>query len=318
MKRINLALISLLVAVSGFFTSCSSDDDNAFNEPTVDVMYTAAGGSSVTANDNDTIKKAEGTSLAFDVKFTMGDAGDKLTKITITSEISNKVYTIVDSTLNDGLFNSGDKTLTYKYNTTVGSATEKIVFSTLDKQNRKGEAIIYVKPATVAAAGSVKTTENIIMGSYGTSSEYGSCFSLELNKAVKLSGGFDQQAMIDLLYFYGSSNEASLAAPSSSDAAIVYNSTTIGLAKWSTRNDTKLLITSVSTSTFDAITSATAFTAAFPADLTASKNIANHLSVNNVVAMKTVGGKTALIKVVQITGTGGTSYIKVIVKTVVQ
>lgn len=319
MKRINLVLISLLVAMSGFFVSCADDTDedtNSFNEPTVEVKYTAAGGTSVTATANETIKKAEGTSIDFDVKFTMGDAGDKLTKITITSEISNKVYTIVDSTLNDGLFNAGDKTITYKYSTTVGSAVEKIVFSTLDKQNRKGEAVINVEPATVTPVGSVKTTEAIIMGSYKNTT-YNSCYSLELNKTVSLNGGFSQQAMIDLLYFYGSSNEGTLAAPISPEAASVYNNATYGLAKWTTkRNDTKLLLTSITGANFDAITSGTAFVAAYPTDLATAKNLANHLTVGNVLAMKTEGGKTALIKVTEVNGTTSSGYIKITIKTV--
>lgn len=314
MKRLSLVLVSLSLVVSGFLTSCSSDSNSPFDAPTVDVVYTVSGGSAVPANDKDTITKAEGTNISFAVKFTMGDAGDKLTNVKILSEISGKTYNIVDSALNEGLFNSGDKEFTYTYNTSVGSATEKITFTIVDKQNREGTAVIYVKPSVVVPAGSVKTTEAIIMGSY-KNALYNSCYSLALNKTISLQGGFSQQSAVDLLYYYGATNEATLAGPSNTSLESVYNNTTYGIAKWSTRNATKLL--SVTVANFDNITTPDLYNAAFTTDWTATAtDIANKLAVGKVIAMKTAGNKTALIKVTEINGTTSSGYIKITIKTI--
>lgn len=315
MKRLSLILLSVAIAVSGVFTSCTEDTDTGFDDPSVEVLYSSTGSSDVPVQDGDTIKKAEGTNLSFDVKFTTGDAGDKLTKVKITSKISGKTYNIVDSLLDEGLFNSGAKTFTYSYETSVGSAVEEIVFSIIDKKDREGSAVVYVKPTVVTPAGSVKTTEAIIMGSYANAL-YNSCYSLTLNKTVSLQGGFSQPAEIDLLYYFGATNKSTLAAPSNASLEQVYTNATYGIAKWSTRRATKLLKTSVTASTFDGITTSTAFTSAFPADMTAALDLAKELAVGNVIAMKTAGNKTALIKVVEINGTTSSGYIKITIKTV--
>jgi hypothetical protein len=162
-------------------------------------------------------------------------------------------------------------------------------------------------------AGSVKTTEAIIMGSYANTT-YNSCYSLSLNKTVSLSGGKSQPGSIDLLYYYGSTNKATLAGPSNATLEQIYTNATNGIAKWSIRNATKLLKTSVSN--FDNITTSALFTSAYPTDLSNATDIVNNLAVGNVIAMKTTDNKTALIKVSEINGTSSTGYIKITIKTV--
>jgi hypothetical protein len=315
MKKISFVLVSIAIAISGFLSSCSDTTTTGFDTPSVDILYSAAGSSSVPLVDRDTVIKEEGTSLKFEVKFTMGDAGDKLTNVKVTSEISGKIYSVVDSSLDAGLFNGADKSLTLTYNTSVGSAIEKITFTTLDKQNREGTAIIYVKPKTVVPAGSVKTTEAIIMGSYSNAT-YGSCYSLSLNKVVTMSGGFSQQSSVDMLYYYGVTNKSTLAAPSNATLEQLYTSATNGIAKWGTRNNTKLLVKAVSN--FDAITTSDLFNSAFPtSEISSASDIVNQLSVGTVFAMKTAGGKTALVKVTEINGTNSAGYIKITIKTVI-
>lgn len=308
MKRLSLILFSVAIAVSGFFTSCTEDTDTTFDKPTIDVVL---GGQAVSG----TVEKAEGTALNFEIKFSMGAAEDKLTKIRITSTIGGKTFNVIDSVLDAGLFNGGDKEFVYTYNTSVGTSEEKLSFYTEDSKSRTQEEVITIKPTSVTPAGSVRTTETIIMGSY-KNTQYNSCYSLSLNKTVSLQGGFSQPDPIDILYFYGSENQATLAGPSNAALATVYNNATYGIAKWSKRNATKLLTTTVTSATFDAINTSALFTASFPTDLTAATDMANKLITNKVVAMETVGGKKALIKVTEINGNTSTSYIKITVKTV--
>ncbi len=307
MKRISLVLVSVAIAVSGFFSSCTDDTDTTFDKPTIDVVLD---GSAVTG----TIEKAEGAALNFEIKFSMGAAEDKLTRIKITSEIGGKAFTVVDSVLNEGLFNTGDKFVVYSYKTSVGSTQEILTFYTEDKQSRTQEEVITIKPTSTTPVGSVRTTEAVIMGSYNSKLE--SCYSLSINKPVSLQGGFSQPASIDLLYFYGASNEATLAGPVNADLEAVYTSATIGIKKWSVRNATKLLVTNITSTEFDNISTAANFTSLFPSDLTNAIDKANKLTVGKVIAMKTADNKTALIKVVLINGTTSAGSITVKIKTV--
>lgn len=315
MRKINLLLVSLLVLASGFFTSCEKDEDTGFDTPSVEVKYSENGGTSQSIQDGATIEKAEGTVLKFDVKFSMGDAGDKLTKIVIKSEISNKVYTIVDSALNTGLFDGGDKSITYSYSTSIGSTAEKITFTTYDKQDREGIAIINLKPASVTPTGSVKTTEAILMGSWGNST-YGSCYSLDLNKVLTVSAGYSQQSAVDLFYYYGATNLATLAAPSASSVATIYNNANYGVQKWSTKNATKIYLY-LTTPNFDGINDATTLTNTLPNFATAAGvgDYWNDLRKDDVLAIKTAAGKTAILKITELV-TGSNGYIKLTIKTV--
>lgn len=304
MKRINLVLISLAIAVSGFFTSCTDDgdEDTTFDKPSIDVMLD---GADVTGT---TIEKEEGTALSFEVKFTMGVAEDKLVKVKITSTIGGKSFAVLDSALNDGLFNAGDKEFIYTYKTSVGSAEEKISFYTEDKKARSIEESVTIKSKAVSTPGDFVSREAILMGSYANAT-LGSAYSVDLNKVLSLSAGFSQQSAVDMFYYYGVTNKATLSAPIDADLTKVFTNATNGLAKWSTKNATKFAkVTSITD--FAALTTAQ-FDAAVATMGTEIK--ANGLAAGNILAFETVGGKKGLIKIDQITE-GSNGSIKITIK----
>lgn len=301
MKRLSLVLISLSLAVSGLFTSCEEDTDTSFDKPTIEVLLD---GSAVTGD----IQKPEGTALNFEVKFSMGAAEDKLTKIRITSTIGGKTFNVVDSVLDQGIFNSGDEEFVYTYKTSVGTSEEKISFYTEDTKSRTQEEVVTIKPQTVAPVGEFVVREAILMGSYANAT-LGSCYSFDLNKVLTLSAGFSQQSAVDLFYFYGSTNKATLSAPSNTaDLGQVFTNATTGIAKWTTKNATKLKeVTGVD---FANLT-VTAFDAAVASMGTEIK--VNNLAVGDVLAIETAGTKKALVKVDQITE-GSAGSIKITIK----
>lgn len=305
MKRINLVLISLAIALSGFFTSCTDDDgeDTTFDKPSIDVMLD---GQDVTGS---VIEKEEGTALSFEVKFTMGVAEDKLVKVKITSTIGGKSFAVLDSALNEGLFNAGDKEFIYTYKTSVGSAEEKITFYTEDKKARNIEESVTIKSKAVSTPGDFVTREAILMGSYANAT-LGSAYSVDLNKVLSLSAGFSQQSAVDMFYFYGSTNKATLSAPSNADLTQVFTNATTGLAKWTTKNATKFKDVTTSVTNFAGLTIAD-FDAAVATMGTEIK--VNNLTAGKILAFETVGAKKGLIKVDQITE-GSNGSIKITIK----
>jgi hypothetical protein len=112
--------------------------------------------------------------------------------------------------------------------------------------------------------------------------------------------------MIDIVYFYGATNNASLAAP---DDAGANEFSVFALDSWSTKNSTKF--TAVLAVDFDTVLGAEdidGFVSSTPANSKASK-----LSAGDVVGFETANGQKGLVKVTDIT-TGETGSITISVK----
>lgn len=303
MKRISLVLISFTLAVSGFFTSCTDDTDTSFDKPTIDVVLD---GTAVTG----TVEKTEGTAVTFEIKFTMGAAEDKLSKIRITSEISSKTFTIIDSTLDAGLFNGGDKDFVYTYKTSVGSSAEKLSFYTEDTKSRTQEVVITVTPKAIVAVGGFVTREIILMGAQDNAT-YGSSYSIDLNKALNLLSAKDASSSVDFMYYYGNSNKATLGSPSSTDVQSVFSAArypNTNVAGWATKNTTSFAdatgtdFANVTVADFDAKIAAIG-----------SDKQSTQLTAGDVIAFKT-STKSGLIKVTEIVGATSAGYIKISMK----
>ena len=119
----------------------------------------------------------------------------------------------------------------------------------------------------------------------------------ETGQIYTVSSAFDNQEDVDLVYFYGATNQASLAAPSDTAAAVfsVYN-----LNAWTTRNATEI---HASTADFTGANNSLAVQDAFDASLAQSR--ASNLSVGDVIAFRTVDGVYGLISVTDIDDANG-------------
>jgi hypothetical protein len=118
---------------------------------------------------------------------------------------------------------------------------------------------------------------------------------------------------VDFLYFYGTTNLATLAAPDDADAAMVFTGVN-GLDTWIVKNPTRFKSTTLSSSDFDAIqTSSQLVTAAIlPNEPNLSK--ANDLSAGDVLAFKTVNDFYGLIRVDAIIGANDAGVIQITLK----
>lgn len=303
MKRLSLILFSVAIAVSGFFTSCTDDTDTSFDKPTIDVLL---GGQAVSG----TIEKTEGTALNFEIKFSMGAAEDKLTKIRISSTIGGKTFNVIDSVLDAGLFNGGDKEFVYTYNTSVGTSEEKLSFYTEDSKNRTQEEVITIKPVAIAPVGDFVTRTAILMGGQDNAT-IGSSYSISLNKVLTLLSAKENSSAVDFMYYYGATNKATLGSPSNTDVQSVFNATkypNTNVAGWATKNTTNFA--DVTVANFDNIT-VTDFDAKIATVGTDKQS--TQLAVGEVIAFKTAT-KSGLIKVEQISTTTSAGYIKISIK----
>ncbi len=111
------------------------------------------------------------------------------------------------------------------------------------------------------------------------------------------------QASIDFAYFYGTTNAASMGAPSDATVATAHTGSTT-LPNWTVKNSTKFVATTLTPANFIASLNDSLVKTIDTA--TVSATLVNQLTVGKIVAFKTVGGKYGLFHVSAIGGTTGT------------
>ena len=289
MRKFKFLMFSLLLAGAAF-TSCSKDD--LLDVPELDnpvVTIKRDGVAITTIND-----KNAGEVVPVVARFDMGAQKDRLEKIKITTEIQGKPYVVLDSTLNDGWFNRGDKYLERKYNIAVGQTISRITFETKDVKGHVGSTTITVTPN-----GSVKPNVNrvvLLAGQLNTSAPYGGFYSVALAKDYKLKDAVTNAPYIDFVYYYGGTHAATLAPISE---AILYDQVNgpAGIRdvmpEFVQRNPTQ----------FAKVTADNFTNKTFPNNATFAVAGMRGLAVNDCIAFKTAFGLNGLIKVNKIMGT---------------
>jgi len=160
-------------------------------------------------------------------------------------------------------------------------------------------------------AGEINTYTAVIMSDI-ENADGSSFYSIEDNKLMKLNEAITASGEVDVIYYYGATNKATLCAPSDTEVeAFTGKDNTSVVKKLTTRNATKLASVATTTAQFDAITDDVAIKAATP---TATYTAVKQLAKGNVLYTETVTGKKALVKVVDISGTSSNSYITIEVK----
>ena len=152
------------------------------------------------------------------------------------------------------------------------------------------------KPITEALAREMGAQNN---------SDFGSYYSMISNIAKKQAEANADPADIDFIYYYGSSNLATLAAPDDAQVAGVMSNTQ--LSSWTTKNATRFK--KVSGFDFDNLTESTSLTEEIAKGGLTS--MANNLAVGDVVIFVTAGAQTfGAIKVVSISPASGSGVLK--------
>ena len=157
---------------------------------------------------------------------------------------------------------------------------------------------------TPTTYGSISTYSAKLLGGQNNAT-LGSFFASDSGVVVSSSAAgasASVQGRIDLVYFYGTSNQASIGAPNDSVVAIAHNGST-SLSTWTVKNATKFYATTLSPSTFTASANDSLIKTIDATSYSAS--LVNMLTVGKVVAFKTAAGKFGLFHVSAIGGTTG-------------
>lgn len=290
MKKINSLLIGVSILFAGFFTtSCNKDTTN---DATIGLV---AGTGYIT--ESTTV--AAGSTLKF--------------KWTATSTPNMKYISIA----RDGVALSGDgwsyKAIDSNYeNAYNGEASltaplsgGPYVYAIIVYDKDQTELARVEVTITITAAVTINSyTATLYNGLWYTDAGSGAFIDLETGTTYSQTGSgallsSTDQAKVDLLYWYGSSTTYTLAAPN--DAVAQGSQGAAATKNWTVRNATKLKTVTIS-ETWDNLTVANidSYATGFGSDTKLTG-----LSVGQIIAFQTVGGKNGLIKVDALNGTSG-------------
>lgn len=293
MKKWNVLLSMTLMAGALFVTSCSKDETT---DPGPSLNF--KGGSGYTSDDKTV---AAGESILVGVMAASSNvSNDKLTKFTLTSTYDNSTTTVVDTILNSTTFDM-DFDLTFSA-ASVGE--NRLKFEITDKGGKtvSKDFVVTVTAAPVA----VNKYNDVTLGSYNDA--IGSFYSTSENVVyTRAEAGASAaiQGKIDLIFFKGTTNLNSLAAPSDPAPNSI---TDLQMSGWTVRNATLLTKVAMTPAEFKAIGD----TYNFP-DFTATTTIVNQLANNDVIFFKTVDGKLGYVLIVDLYSRGDGGKFDVIV-----
>ena len=139
-----------------------------------------------------------------------------------------------------------------------------------------------------------------------------SFFSLETNELMQLAAAVASSQKVDLIYYYGATNKATICAPSDTRVEVFTDRNNLPIVnRFATGNNTKLAMVTVTADNFNAAVNDKIIVENIPAT---TATAVTQLAVGNIFYAETAGGKKGLILVKNITGTQGTSQITIEVK----
>ena len=160
----------------------------------------------------------------------------------------------------------------------------------------------------ISGAGNIVRFTAVLMGAQASTT--GSFLDANTGNVYTQADANDNQELIDVIYYFGSSNAATLCAPN--DETVNGGAGNLALCEsWTTHNATTFGSSLFTIAEFDAMTDDSQLLSI--ANLTNSK--ATDLAVDNIIAFETVDGKKGLIKVSDlISATDGTITIDVLMQ----
>lgn len=298
MRKVQLFMALALISASVFFSACSKDDNGDPQPP----VLSFKGGADYVSTD-----KTLPTGSEFKVGITAtpnATSNEKLVKFLITRTFNNVPTTVLDSTMN---LTSLNLDIYFESRTEVG--TERLYFEITDDAGEKSS--IELNITTELSAGEINTYQAVLLGGQNNTGT-GSFFVSLDGSVLKQEAATANQSKVDFLYFFGTTNQATIAAPDDDQALEAWNNL---FNSWTTKNATKFRKTTGVN--WDNVTN-DAIIVQEAVNLTNSK--VNMLAVNDIISFETAAtsanpGKKGLYKVIEITGTSGVDRaIKIEVK----
>ena len=287
MKQTKLILGLFAIALLGFFTACE-DDPNTDPAPPV---ITLDGATGYIAGDAEVNAGSE-----FKIKVTAtpnATSNAKLTNLSVVRTFNNVSTTAIDTALDKATSFSVEITL--QAQDVVGA--ERIVITIEDKDGETAEKVLNI---TYVEAPSPLTSFTAVLLGAQTATQ-GSALDADLGQVYNKTDAATNSALIDIIYYYGSTNNATLTAPDDETIDGTGASSFDYAAGWATNNATRFNSNpGMTAAQFDAATDDTKLK-----DIeTFSDSKIVQLAVDDVIAFKTAEGKKGLIKVVSIDGEG--------------
>lgn len=289
MKKINvLFLLALFLGAATVFTGCNKDEDPVIGDPSIDFK----GGSTYTFED---VTVTTNDQITVGILAAMHPETKK--------ELANLTITLGEQTLVDSSFNASSFEADYTISfASVGVFTFTATITDVDNRSDEMSFNITIEQGGTA----VKKTTNIEMGSFNDPK--GSFYSTVNEMVYKVAEAKQNQAAIDFIFFKGSTNANSIAAP---DDVQVNTISDFQLNDWTTKNQTRFNTTTMTAAEFDAIGEFHSF----PVFNTSTQTtLTNNLINGQVIYFMTQAGKKGYVKVVDLFSRGDLAKFEVIVE----
>jgi hypothetical protein len=280
MKKLTYLAGFLLLSTVLFFAACSSSDDNPDLPPSISFV---SGPGLLTGDANVPVNSQFSIKVLCEANTTSGS----VIKTLQVSRISN------NQVLADTTFQATGTpfTMLLVFTSLPDPTVENIEFTTTDKDGQSASITIQITTEETSG-GEIDSFTMKVLGSY--SSATGSSFASINGNVYTLQEAYNNQPIIDFLYWWGGSTDATIGAPDDPNAQLVFTGT-YGLQNWTVaKNGTRFKLTALTAAEFDAVTDATpCIDNASGADQTRIPTLA----VGQVFAFLSVTGKHGLIKV---------------------
>ncbi|WP_425392807.1 hypothetical protein [Ekhidna sp.] len=308
MKLKLLPILGLFVAAA--MTSCGGDDEPTAAAPSVTVSASVDGDALASGED-----VTVGSAVQFDISITApgGVNGLNVTSGTQTTSFSRS----------DLEAEAGDTQASITLETDLAveadiGGTVSFTFEAVDDLNQTATAT-FTYMIIAAPSPDVSSYTAILLGAQGNSEE--GFYDAQTNTRYTYAGARDASGVnsspIDFAYYYGNTNENSIAAIDDDGLNAVY--TSVGLAiegNFGTRNSTRFVSSTMSAEDFDAISTNAELEEAAAFEVNGNSS-ATQLVVDQVVAFQfdeDRGGDFGLIRISSIDDTNGNGTITIEVK----
>jgi hypothetical protein len=183
---------------------------------------------------------------------------------------------------------------TYAYHVPTGFTGDiKVKFLVDDASNTNS----VTATITVGSTGKdYNSYSAVLLGSYGD--PVGSSYASSNNVVYTKSDAAKNSSLIDMIFFYGSTNKYSLAAPH--DPVFDNSITSLGVQNWAKRNITNFKMTTLAD--FSSITKGADIATAYSNATGSQVTLANNLAAGNILAFQTEPGKYGLCQIMYVQG----------------
>lgn len=297
MKKILLFSALSIALTSVIFVGCKKDEET---KPAPTITFT----NNVSSSEINFATQPDPYTVTFIV--TVAAEGE-ISTFTAKKKVSGTTTNITPAPADF----SGKTSYTYNYSgsfTANDTYPVELIFSVTDKADQTTEKTFTVTKKALVAYGAISTYTAKLMGAQGSAT--GSFFATTNGNVYIQTDAKTNSGLIDFLYFYGATKSAALAAPDDADAGTIFNNGTTGLQTWATKNKTRFVTSTVTSSAFDTFSNDSAIVANVSAPVDTKEY---SLATGNVIGFKTQAGKKGLIRVDAI-NSGASGDITITVK----